>query len=110
MLSSANSPCLRASVVGFVFPINAIRVVPWSGLAFSQPPLFANSVANKGLLQNRPMRGPWVSLASRLGDPWVTLGSPNPKPNPKQAEGRSGPLLIAECYVPIVKDPLQFTP
>jgi hypothetical protein len=42
---------------------------------------------------NRRLGGPCVVLGSRLGDPWVTLGSPNPNPNPKpnpnQAEGRN---------------------
>src|SRR5258708_14656616 len=37
-----------------------------------------------------PSIDPWVALASRLGDPWVTQASPkpNPKPNPNRQKGR----------------------
>jgi len=38
------------------------------------PPTFFNFHCKQTTYLIRPLRDPWVALASRLGHPWVTLG------------------------------------
>jgi hypothetical protein len=64
---------------------------------FSQPSTptparhFLVFVANKDVFPNRRLGLPWATLGRPLRDPWVTQGSPSPRPNPKFGRGLQNP-------------------
>jgi len=52
------------------------------------PPGFFQPHSKQNTCTIRPLRDPGVTLGRRLGDPRVTLGSPNPNPKPNPSRQR----------------------
>jgi len=82
---------LRGVVLAFRSrAMSATTAIPAIGALCAPPPPrpFLLFVANKGTSSNRPLGDPCVTLGWPLGHAWATQGPSNPRPNPKQAEGR----------------------